>query len=279
MIAWSVVIAALLVSAAVGTAAVSAMMRFGLHYPAGASYGELFRNALRTALPITLIVGSITTAYEVAKGRREATELELQTQRLERERAEKLAAESQLASLTSRVQPHFLFNTLNSVSELIHKDPARAEETIERLASLLRSSLDSAQTIPLETELELVTDYLEIQRTRFGERLRYSLDVPSDSGAGTVPPFAVQTVVENAVKHVGGSRQQGVALQLSARRAGGDLVIDVTDDGPGFGPDSMKAGHGLDNLLRRLRALYGENAALEFHRGAGIMTVRLRVPA
>jgi sensor histidine kinase YesM len=210
--------------------------------------------------------------------RLEASRMALQAQRLERERAEKLAAEAQLASLSSRVQPHFLFNTLNSISALIRERPAEAEQTIERLASLLRSSLDNTETVPLEQEIKLVRDYLEIQKTRLGQRLRFKI-VVEPGIESSLPPFSVQTLVENSVKHVAGRRQEGVTLQVRASRLGGDVVVFVTDDGPGFAEDSLKPGHGLDNLQGRLRAIYGARAGLELLREAGSMIVRLRVPA
>jgi len=127
--------------------------------------------------------------------------------------------------------------------------------------------------------MKLVGDYLEIQHTRLGDRLRYDVDWHANAVNGAmVPPFAVQTIIENALKHVAGQRQEGVALRLSVKRTGPDLVVEVIDDGPGFGPDALKAGHGLDNLQTRLRALYGDRARLEFDRAADSMTVRLRLP-
>ena len=164
------------------------------------------------------------------------------------------------------------------ISALVGHNPAEAQQTIERLSSLLRASLDAAETVPLERELKLVTDYLEIQRTRLGERLRYDVSVASDARA-SVPPFAIQLLVENSIKHVGGQREQGVTVHVSAHRMGADLIVLVADDGPGFDPDAMKAGHGLDILQNRLQALYGERGDLEFRREPGGMSVRLRVPA
>ena len=176
------------------------------------------------------------------------------------------------------MQPHFLFNTLNSISALVRENPSRAEALIERLASLLRSSLDGGQTVALDRELRLVADYLEIQQARFGSRLQYDLPEQTDLDVA-VPPFAVQSVVENALKHVGSRRPEGVTVTVRATRFGDDLLVDVTDDGPGFEEDAIKAGHGLDNLQRRLLALYGKRASLEFLRPSSGMTVRLRVPA
>jgi len=253
------------------------------YYGFGAGQGlvspiVLFANTLPVALAITVVVGVITTLIVSNKERLEASRAALQAQRLEREHAEKLAAEAQLASLTSRVQPHFLFNTLNSISALIREDPKQAEQTIERLASLLRSSLDQTETVPLEQEMKLVRDYLEIQKTRLGERLRFEVTVEPGVEA-PVPPFSVQTLVENAVKHVAGRRQEGVSLQIQARRFDGSVVVFVSDNGPGFGEDSIRAGHGLDNLQNRLRVIYGGRAGLEFLHEPGSMIVRLRVPA
>jgi LytS/YehU family sensor histidine kinase len=146
---------------------------------------------------------------------------------------------------------------------------------------LLRSSLDSQLTattvVDLAQELKLVTDYLEIQRTRMGGRLRYELAV--DPGAsGKLPPFSLQTLVENSLKHVAGRRPDEIALRIEARRDDNALLLAVTDDGPAFDPDAMKAGHGLDILQRRLRAVFGDAATLEFDRQPRSMTVRLRVP-
>jgi two-component system, LytTR family, sensor histidine kinase AlgZ len=270
---WAVILATLLLAGVIGTwLAVQVLRLFGF------SLG--FGQALSGSLAITLIVGVLTTMFETSKARLQETELALRTQQMERERAEKLAAEAQLASLTSRVQPHFLFNTLNSISALIREDPRQAEEMLQQLSSLLRGSLDTARTIPIETELKLVRDYLEIQRIRLGQRLRYEVEWSATALDGaTIPPFSIQTIVENAVKHVAGQRQEGVALRLRVTGANGDLVVEVADDGAGFNPDAVKAGHGLDNLQARLRSLYGERAGLEFDRRLAGMTVRIRVPA
>ena len=270
---WSAILGVLLVSAVGGTwLGVSILRIFQV--------GVNLQYSLSIAVPITLIAGVTITVLESRKEQLRYTERALSAQQVERERAEKLAAEAQLASLTSRVQPHFLFNTLNSISALIRENPQQAEEMLQQLSSLLRGSLDTAQTIPLESEMKLVRDYLEIQRTRLGERLRYEVDWQAAVMNGaTVPPFAIQTLVENAVKHVAGQRAEGMALRLSVSRSDGDLWVEVADDGPGFSPDAVKAGHGLDNLQARLRALYGERAGLEFDRAARGMTVRMRVPA
>lgn len=181
----------------------------------------------------------------------------------DRQRALSLATEARLASLESRVRPHFLFNALNSAIALIPEDPRRAEDVLERLCALLRFSLD-AQTrlVPLGEEMRVVTDYLEIERVRFGDRLSFTLEVPVDLAAVQVPAFAVQTLVENSVKYGVSARKQGAHIRVTAKRGDRGLVIEVADDGPGFSGEIWVAGHGLDGLRSRLDALYGDRARL-----------------
>jgi len=274
--AWVFYLVTMVFCAAAGTAAV-----FTVPFLVGvipASFIVIgFRENIASTVPVTIVIGIALILIGTAKARIEATELSLKTQQFERERAEKLAAEAQLASLSSRVQPHFLFNTLNSISGLIREQPAQAEAMIEHLSSLLRSSLDGKELVDLAQELKLVTDYLEIQRTRLGGRLRYDLDVAPEA-SGKLPPFSLQTLVENSLKHVAGRRSDGIAMRIEVRRDGYGLSLAVTDDGPGFDPDAMRAGHGLDILQRRLHSVFGDAATLEFDRQPRSMTVRLRVP-
>jgi LytS/YehU family sensor histidine kinase len=173
------------------------------------------------------------------------------------------------------VRPHFLFNALNSALALIPEDPKRAEDVLERLAALLRFSLDAqARLVTLGEELRVVVDYLEIERARFGDRLAYELDVPAELHAHEVPAFAVQTLVENSVKYAVSARKDGARIEVRCRRDGERLRIEITDDGPGFSGQIWIPGHGLDGLRARLDALYGARAKLiapaEATRGAAV---------
>jgi LytS/YehU family sensor histidine kinase len=193
-----------------------------------------------------------------------------------RYRAKYETAQARLSSLESRLHPHFLFNTLNSIMALIPEDPKAAERVTERLAALLRYSLDSTGhgTVPLEQEVKVATDYLEIEKLRFGDRLHYSINVPSHLMQAEVPPFSLQTLVENSVKYGGGE------IRVSAHNGNGLLLLRVWDSGSGFPEDvPLPAGHGLRNLKERLDALWGSNAAVEFPREAGGTTVQISVPA
>ncbi len=189
-------------------------------------------------------------------------------------------AEARIASLESRIRPHFLFNALNSAIALIPEDPKRAENVLERLSALLRFSLDAhTKLVPLREELRVVADYLEIERVRFGERLAYELDVPPELEAIEVPAFAIQTLVENSVKYAVSPRKQGARIVVRARRAGGRLVLEITDDGPGFTGNIWIAGHGLDGLRARLAALYGHAARMSASTPGGGAAVTIEVPA
>jgi LytS/YehU family sensor histidine kinase len=183
--------------------------------------------------------------------------------------------QARLSSLESRLRPHFLFNTLNSIMALIPEDPDAAERMTERLSALLRYSLDATlqNTVRLEQELKVAADYLEIEKTRFGGRLQYSIDVPLELMSTAVPPFSLQTLVENSVKYGGGD------IRVSASNGAGHVLLRVWDSGDGFPRDApLPAGHGLHNLKDRLEALWGSNASMEFlQEGAGTM-VQVTVP-
>lgn len=154
IVRWAILLAALAIVSGSGTTLAAAFLFYGLKIYGTPSFVEVLLEANRNSLPISMVVGSVMIVLESRKHQLHATELALRTQQLERERAEKLAAAAQLASLTARVEPHFLFNTLNSISALIRQDPREAERMIERLSSLLRASLDSGGVVPLERECE-----------------------------------------------------------------------------------------------------------------------------
>lgn len=245
-------------------------------------------------------VGVVSYGYHHLRAQIEESNEKLRAKELEEQRARRLATEARLASLESRIQPHFLFNALNSVSALIREDPVRAELLLERVSALLRFSLYEPQgglnqgqnqgLVSLEQELKITRDYLEIESVRFGERLRYSIDCAPELNGVPVPPLAVQTLVENSVKYAITSRRGGGDVRVSAQMEPPALpdtglvgepagaIIEVSDSGDGFDMAAIPAGHGLELLQSRLEAHFGGDARLNFHRTAGRMTVRLRLP-
>jgi sensor histidine kinase YesM len=243
-------------------------------------YAREVRSSLPISLVITLVVGLSVTAYETLRHRLQAASLELRTQQMEHERANKLLAEARLSSLESRIHPHFLFNTLNSISSLIPTDPKRAEDTVGKLASLLRFSINANQSslVSLDQELKIVRDYLEIESTRFGPRLRYEISIPETFSSVKLPPLALQTIVENSIKHVAAQRTAPVLINIAATSHDGFCELTVTDDGPGFSLADISPDHGLANLIGRLELLFGESAQLTVNHADNTTTVAIRIP-
>jgi len=270
----------LLCTATAGTfAGALVLVAVGIHSP-----GHYWHDALSElpfCITISLIFGLSISTFETLRYKLQAASLELRTQQVEQERAYKLLAEARLSSLESRIHPHFLFNTLNSIAALIPSDPSRAEQTVGNLASLLRFSLNAHHSglVPLSQELKIVRDYLEIEKTRFGVRLRYEINIPPEIADVKVPPLALQSLAENVVKHVISHRPQGASLEVTGHMESGRTILEVIDDGPGFSLESIAPDHGLGNLIARIELLYGAAGQLEVSRENGKSAVRLVFPA
>jgi two-component system, LytTR family, sensor histidine kinase AlgZ len=267
-------------AACVAGSLISGLIFVALRWQPLTDYWPQFLGSLKLAALLTIGAGLTIGIYSTLRERLEETTLQLRTKELERERALKLATEAQLASLESRIHPHFLFNTLNSISSLIPEDPARAERLVEQMAALLRFSLDANQSglVPLASELKIVGDYLEIERARFGERLRYQIDVPSDLNDSRIPPLSLQTLVENSVKYAIAPERTGGEIRITGARSNGAFRLEVSDSGPAFQLELAPAGHGLDNLKGRLSTLFGDRAALLLQRVGGRNNLILSVP-
>lgn len=272
--------AILLATAVAGCLAAGVFFQLTGLLPRGIYWAE-FRTSLPFSIVITLVFGLGLSSFETMRYKLQKTTLELSTRQMEQERAYKLLAEAQLSSLESRIHPHFLFNTLNSIAALIPKDPQRAEDTVSKLASLLRFSLNANHSglVPLSQELKIVRDYLEIEMTRFGTRLTYTIEAPESLSDVKVPPLALQSLVENSVKHVVSQRAQGAAIQITGSSHAGRVSLQVTDDGPGFSLDAITPEHGLGNLIARLELLFGSEGQLDVRRQNQKTTVSLSFPA
>lgn len=234
---------------------------------------------LRAAAPLALMFGLGAFVHASLQTRVANMEHKFREQQLAEDRTRKLATEARLRSLEARVHPHFLFNTLNSISALIPVNPAHAEQLVGRLAVLLRASLDSGRhpLIPLRDELTMVESYLAIEKARFGDKLRCSVEVQAGGQDRPVPPMAVQSLVENAVKHGIMVRGEG-DIFVNATLGDAGLRVEVRDTGPGFDLTAVPAGHGLDNLVERLQALFGDSAGLRVFRRDDQTVVELALP-
>lgn len=189
-------------------------------------------------------------------------------------------AEARLAALKRQMNPHFLFNTLNSISSLMYVDPEAADAMLARLSELLRLALDadSEQEVPLARELAMLSSYLEIEKIRFEDRLCVEIDVAPALLEARVPALSLQPLAENAIRHGISRLPDGGTLRVRGSREDGHLRLVVEDNGPGLAPDTDD-GIGLANLRARLEELYGPEQRLELAgRPGGGTTVEVRIP-
>ena len=234
---------------------------------------------------LALVVGGIVLGYEEMRLRLQDTLREVEEVRLVEARLREEAARAELAALQARINPHFFFNTLNTITSLLDEDVRRAEELLETLAGLFRYVFDVADIapVPLGDEITFTRGYLRIEQARFGERLQVVWNVAPESVAVPVPGLILQPLLENAVGHGLAPRAQGGGIDVSTAVAGSTLRIDVIDDGVGLADDGerlIRDGHGLGNIARRLEAVYGGRATLALTPapgGAGTL-VRLTLP-
>lgn len=189
-------------------------------------------------------------------------------------------AQAQLQALQGQLQPHFLFNTLNAIGVLVREDPVGAERVVSLLADLLRRALDGAarQEVALAEELEFLEHYLEIERTRFPDRLTTTIDVTADLRRLQVPSFLLQPLVENAVRHGIAPRPEGGRVRVGAHRDGAALVLDVWNDGVPLAAGRPE-GIGLGATRDRLFHLYRGAAALTLEAADGGVRARVVLPA
>ena len=193
------------------------------------------------------------------------------------------AARAELQALRAQLDPHFLFNTLHSLSALVRHDPRAAEDALERFGALMRYVLDAnrADTVALGEELGFVRDYLALERLRLGERLRVVEEIDPEALECAVPPLLLQPLVENAVRHGIAPRRRGGTVRLIARFERDALVLEVADDGPGTAPEACDdaAGLGLRAVRRQLETFFpGEGRLTIGTRPDEGFTARLALP-
>jgi len=226
-----------------------------------------------------LLYGGLVAMQHAIRSHRE-----LQERAVSESRLEARLIEAQLESLQRQLQPHFLFNTLHAVAGLVHRDPDAAENMIVRLGDLLRAVFRSnvQQEVSLARELDLLDQYLHIQRLRFGTGLRTSVDVAPDVRDARVPVLLLQPLVENAIKHGFSRRAEGGLVQVRAFKAGDRVTITIVDNGRGVGSVELRdlnEGVGLSNTRARLEHLYGDAHSITFDApSAGGFAVTIGLP-
>ncbi len=185
----------------------------------------------------------------------------------------------QMEAIQAKVNPHFLYNALSVIAELVATDPERAEQAVFGLARLYRYILNSSveDKVPLERELAIVRDYLELEKARFGPRLQVEWDVDEELTAASVPALLLQPLAENAVNHGIRRNLEGGTVRLKVEGEGNHLVLVVADNGPGWYEGQGGSGFGVRSVEQRLQLVYGDRASLSFDRGDGV-TATIRLP-
>lgn len=239
-------------------------------------FWQTLDNRALAALPVYSVIVCVGQALEYRARLKERT---LQAARLETE-----LARAELRGLKMQLQPHFLFNALHAVSVLIDEDPQAASKTLSKIGDLLRHSLQrmKGQEVTLQQELEFVDLYLQIEKVRFGNRLQVDIDAPADVRLACVPPFVLQPLVENSIRHGIEPHIEGGRVQLHAQRCGKDLQVTVRDrnrnDLHPNAPTSRGTGVGLRLTRERLDKMYGAQQSLQYRSSAEGTDVVVRLP-
>ena len=270
MLAAHVLLGALIITAWQGTTLAYVRLAYGAGF-----WQRIFANSwLFQLVTIVMTYGTLVGAVLAIQASRRERQRERRAARLELS-----AREAELTALKAQLHPHFLFNSLNSILELVDSDPAGAREMIVKLSELLQSSLRRMESdeVSLGREIELVRTYLAIEKIRFSSRLRVGIDIDSDAAAVGVPPLFLQPLVENAVKHGIAPHPQGGEVRVSASVDAGRLRVEVADSGDGVTVDEG-AGRGVELTRRRLDVAYGDDYTLTFGRRDAQFVVTLDLP-
>jgi two-component system LytT family sensor kinase len=225
-------------------------------------------------LPVAMLIVLIMAGFEKLKSN-------LEKRNREYEDLRNLQLRTQLAVLKARLNPHFLFNSLNAILDLVYKDPRQVETMVHSLARIYRRVLNDAERewSTVGEEIELLESYLQVERIRLGERLRYTVNCPDELRERPLPSLLLQPLVENAVLHGIAPKIGGGTIEVALERKGERLRILVRDDGMGFAGRQPKPGFGLASIQERLRIIYPGTHAFAIGAGAGGGTqVELELP-
>ncbi|MGA7159488.1 MAG: sensor histidine kinase [Bacteroidota bacterium] len=210
------------------------------------------------------LFGTIAVIYFTLRATVEHMAAQLKEKELNEERLTRTKMEAELQALQAKINPHFLFNTLNSIAGLISENPKAAESTVEKLSELFRYTLKSAEktSVSVAEELAIVRTYLEIEKVRFGERLQY--DISCDDGVRDfmIPALIIQPLVENSIKHGISPQIHGGKINIEIGKVDRNCLISVIDNGKGMGNADTASGFGLRSVEERLKLRYGASSSL-----------------
>lgn len=205
---------------------------------------------------IVLVVGTLIYFYHAQKGRMETR---LKEKEMDMAKMMHLKTQAELQTLQSKINPHFLYNSLNSIASLIHEDADKAEDMTLKLSKLFRYSINTQQEnmAGINEEIEIVNTYLDIEKVRFGDRINFIIKVAPEVAGMYIPRFLIQPLVENALKHGLNNKTDNGLLQIEIDREGEDIAITISDNGQPF-PDDINMGYGLQSTYDKLALLFGD---------------------
>jgi sensor histidine kinase YesM len=241
----------------------------------------LHKHALILSLVFGIVSSITITAYMILKENLEEKISQIKAIELENERLKRIELEARLSSLQAKLNPHFLFNTLNSTAALIYDNPAKAEESIVQLSDLYRKifSISNENFLTLGEELELIEDMLELEKLRFEDNLSYEIDCPDSLRETKIPGLLIEPLVENVIKHAHGRDNQKVHIEIQINQENDQLSISVADNGAGFEIAKADLGFGLYSIQERLRLLFGDAGGLDIDSTLGKGTlVKIWIP-
>ncbi len=223
--------------------------------------------------------GVAVFGYFVLRSKLEQIAGRLAEKEITEQRLLRLKTKAELEALRAKVNPHFLFNTLNSIASLIPVDPAKAEEMVQKLSHLFRYTLDASNhdMMTLSGELALIREYLEIEKVRLGERLSFQIEMDEKLADMPIPGLLLQPLVENSIKHGIAPAKNGGNLRIQCREHNGRCQIEIADAGKGFNKPEVEEGFGLSGVRDRLALHYGEDYAFEMANDSGVR-IFLRIP-
>ncbi len=235
-----------------------------------------FQGGFLTGLLIYVTIAGIVCAVQTTE--------RLRAEEARATRADGLRTRAELEALSAQLNPHFLFNTLHSLMALVRHDPIAAEDALERLASLLRHTLmtmKDAEDVVLSEELDFVENYLALEHLRLGDRLRIERSIQAESLGCYLPPFTLQPLIENSIRHAIATQPRGGFLQIKSERSDGTLCLEVSDDGPGANLKDVETSNGIGvrTVRQRLMTRYGDQASfrLQTQPGKGF-SVHIEIP-
>jgi LytS/YehU family sensor histidine kinase len=240
-----------------------------------------YHSFVENSMPIRFVFSLLTLSFVSVINWLWSVLEEQNIQEVRRNEAEQLVKEAELAKLRQQLQPHFLFNSLNSISALAGSRPDEARKMIQQLSDFLRGTLkkDEQQTVSLKEELDHLKLYLEIEKVRFGHRLNIEMNIEEESLKGQIPPLLLQPIVENAIKFGLYGTIDAITVSIDAKLHQGGLVVEIKNPFEGETQSSGRGtGFGLSSVQRRLFLLYSRNDLLNTEKKENTFITRLKIP-